>query len=97
MTLKEIQLTIHQSHWSDKIKKNWGMLQAHKVIAGKPEGKRQVGRRGRGWEDNIKINRTKWCEDKEWIHLAQGRVQRQVHVNTVVTAGSMKHWVFFTS
>jgi hypothetical protein len=28
----------------------------HRVLAGKPEGKRQLGRPRRKWEDNIKMN-----------------------------------------
>jgi hypothetical protein len=28
---------------------------AYKVLVGKPEGKRPLGRPGRRWEDNIKI------------------------------------------
>jgi hypothetical protein len=29
----------------------------YRVLEGKPEGKRQLGRPRRGWEDNIKMNR----------------------------------------
>ena len=28
----------------------------HRVLVGKPEGKRPLGRPRRGWEDNIKMN-----------------------------------------
>ena len=28
----------------------------YKVLVGKPEGKRQLGRSGRRWEDNIKMD-----------------------------------------
>ena len=28
----------------------------HRVLVGKPEGKRPLGRPGRRWEDNIKID-----------------------------------------
>jgi len=29
---------------------------AYRVLVGKPEGKRQLGRPGRRWEDNIEID-----------------------------------------
>jgi hypothetical protein len=47
------------------------MKNAHKVLFGKPEGKRSLGRRRHGWEDNIKMNlrETGW-EDVDCIHLA---------------------------
>jgi hypothetical protein len=31
--------------------RNW-----YKILVGKPEGKRPLGRRGRRWEDNIKMD-----------------------------------------
>jgi len=39
---------------------------------GKPEGKRSLGRPGRRWEDNIKMNlREMVCGCMDWIELAQ--------------------------
>ena len=32
----------------------------HKVLVGKPEGKRPLGRQRRRWEDNIKMEHRKW-------------------------------------
>ena len=32
----------------------------HKVLVGKPEGKRPLGRPRRRWEDNIKMDLEKW-------------------------------------
>jgi hypothetical protein len=41
----------------------------------KAEGTRWLGRRRRGWEDNIKMDlRETGLEGAEWIHLAQNRV-----------------------
>ena len=57
----------------------------HKVLAGKPEGKRPLGRpRGR-WKDNIKINLQevgRGCGD--WMELAQDRDGWQALVSTVM-------------
>ena len=41
----------------------------HRVLVGKPEGKRLLGRPRRRWEDNIKMGRG--CGD--WMELAQDR------------------------
>ena len=46
----------------------------HRVLVGKPEGKRPLGRPRRRWEDNIKMDLQEvgWvCED--WMELAQDR------------------------
>jgi hypothetical protein len=57
----------------------------YRVLVGKPEGKRQLGRPKRRWEDNIKMD---LCEigidGANWIHLAQDRAQWRAFVNTVV-------------
>ena len=46
----------------------------HRVLVGKPEGKRPLGRPRRRWEDNIKMDLQEvgmCCED--WMELAQDR------------------------
>jgi hypothetical protein len=47
---------------------------AYKILVGKPEGKRPVGRRRRRREDNIRMDLkgTEW-EFVDWMHLAQDR------------------------
>ena len=46
----------------------------HKVLVGKPEGKRPLGRLRHRWEDNIKMDLQKAeCGDMDWIKLAQDR------------------------
>jgi hypothetical protein len=32
------------------------MRNAYKILVGKPEGKKQLGRPRRGWEDNIRMD-----------------------------------------
>ena len=40
----------------------------YKVLVGKPEGKRPLGRPRRGWEDNIKIDlQVVGCGGKDWM------------------------------
>jgi hypothetical protein len=56
----------------------------YRVLAGKPEGKRPVGRQRRRWVDNIKIDLTeKGWDGMDWIDLAQGRDQWRALVNKV--------------
>jgi len=45
-----------------------------RVLVGKPEGKRPLGRPRRRWEDNIKMDIQEVGRDREdWIKLAQDR------------------------
>ena len=56
----------------------------HRVMVGKPEGKRPLGRPRHKWEDNIKLDLREvggGCGD--WMELAQDREILRAHVNTV--------------
>ena len=57
----------------------------HKVLVGKPEGKRPLGRPRRRWEDNIKMYLQevgRGCGN--WMELAQDRDRWWALVSTVV-------------
>jgi hypothetical protein len=57
----------------------------YRVLIGKPEGKRPLGRSRHRWEDNIKLDlREIGMDEANWIRLAQGRVQWRAFVNTVM-------------
>jgi len=46
----------------------------HRVLVGKPEGKRSLGRPRRRWEDNIKVDLQEvGCGDMDWIEVAHDR------------------------
>ena len=45
----------------------------HRVLVGKPEGKRSLGRPRRRWEDNIKMNLQEVGGGGDWMELAQDR------------------------
>jgi len=46
----------------------------YRVLVGKPEGKRSLGRPRRRWEDNIKMDLQEVrCGVMEWIEVAQDR------------------------
>jgi hypothetical protein len=57
----------------------------YRVLVGRPEGKRPLGRPRRRWENNIKLDlRVIGLDGANWIQLAQDRVQWRAFVNTVM-------------
>jgi hypothetical protein len=57
----------------------------YRVLVGRPEGKRPLGRRRRRWEDNIKTDfREIGIDGANWIWLIRDRAQWRAFVNTVV-------------
>jgi hypothetical protein len=58
---------------------------AYRILVGKPEGKRPLGRPRRRWVDNIRMDLRKiGCDDVDWIDLAQDRDQWRALVSTVM-------------
>jgi hypothetical protein len=56
----------------------------YRVLVGKPEGKRLLGRPRRRWEDNIKMDLQEVEGDRgEWMELAQDRDRWRVLVGKV--------------
>jgi hypothetical protein len=57
----------------------------HRVLVGRPEGERLLGRPRCRWDDNIKLDlREIGIDEANWIWLAQDRVQWWAFVNTVM-------------
>jgi hypothetical protein len=60
-------------------------MNSYRILVGKPEEKRPLGRPRRRWMDNIKIDlREIVWDDVDWIDLAQDRDQWRALVNTVM-------------
>jgi hypothetical protein len=57
----------------------------YRLLVGKPEGKRPLGRPRRRWIDNIKMDLLEigWC-GVDWIGLAQDRYRWRALVNAVM-------------
>ena len=56
----------------------------HRVLVGKPEGKRQLGRPSRRWKDNIKMDLQEVGGGRgDWMELAQDRDRWRALVGTV--------------
>jgi hypothetical protein len=53
----------------------------YRVLVGKPEGKRALGRPRHGWEDNIQ---EVGCDGMDWFELAQDTDRWRVLVNAVM-------------
>jgi hypothetical protein len=54
----------------------------YRVLVGKPEGKKPLGRHRSRWEDNIKLDLQEvGFGDMEWIELAQERDRWREIVN----------------
>jgi hypothetical protein len=57
----------------------------YRVLVGRPECKRPLGRPRRRWEDNIKLGlRDIEIDEANWIQLVQDRVQWWAFVNAVM-------------
>jgi hypothetical protein len=57
---------------------------AYRILVGKPEGKRPLGRPRRRWVDNIKMDLREVWNGRDWINLAQDRDRWRAHVNAVM-------------
>ena len=56
----------------------------HRVLVGKPEGKKPLGRLRRRWEDNIKMDLREVGGGEDCMELAQDRDRWRALVNTVM-------------
>jgi len=57
----------------------------YRVLVGKTEGKRPLGRRRHRWKDNIKMDLQEvGCGRVDWLELAQDRDRWRVLANAVM-------------
>ena len=56
----------------------------HRILVGKPEGKRPLGRPRRRWEDYIKMDIRELGRGGDWMELAHDRDRWRALVNTVM-------------
>ena len=57
----------------------------YRVLVGKPESKRPLGRPRCKWEDNIKMDlREVGCDPRDWISLTEDRDQWRAYVRAVM-------------
>jgi hypothetical protein len=71
--------------WAGHVARMGETRNAYRILAGKPEGKRPLGRLRRRWVDNIKMDlREIGWDGVDWMELAHNRDQWRALVNTVM-------------
>jgi hypothetical protein len=71
--------------WAGHVARMEETRNAYRILVGKPEGKRPLGRPRYRWVDNIQMDlREIGWDGMDWISLAQDRDQLRALVNTVI-------------
>jgi hypothetical protein len=79
------QIKSKRMRWAGHVARRGEGRNVYRVLVGKPEGKRLLGRPRRRWEDGIKMDlREIGWEGVEWIHLAQDRDRWRAVVSAVM-------------
>jgi len=70
--------------WAEHVARMGEGRGVHRVLVGKPEGKRPLGRPRRRWEDDLKMDLREVGVGGDWMELAQDRDRWRALVNTVM-------------
>ncbi|KAJ4442551.1 hypothetical protein ANN_04138 [Periplaneta americana] len=71
--------------WAGHVARMGESRNAYRVLVGRPEGKRPLGRPRRRWEDNIKMDlREVGYDDRDWVNLAQDRDRWRAYVRAAM-------------
>jgi hypothetical protein len=79
------QIKSRRMRWAGHVERMDKERNVYRVLIGKPDGKRPVGRPRRRWEDGIKMDLREiglWSVD--WIQLAQDRDRGRTVVSAVM-------------
>jgi hypothetical protein len=79
------QIKSRRMRWAGHVARMGEGRNVYRVLVGKPEGRRPLGRPRRRWEDGIRMDLEEigWGS-VEWIHLAQDRDRWRAVVNAVM-------------
>jgi hypothetical protein len=87
------QIKSRRMRWAGHVARTGEGRNVYRVLVGKPEGKRPLGRPRRRWEDGIKMDlREIGCGGVEWIQLAQDRDGWRAVVNAVMNLRVLAPW-----
>jgi len=71
--------------WAGHVARMGEKRGVYRVLVGKPEGKRPLGRPRRRWEDNIKMDPPEVrCGSMDWIDVAQDMDRWRALVNVAM-------------
>jgi hypothetical protein len=71
--------------WAGNLACTWDRRGVYRVLVGKPEGKRPLGRPRLRWEDNIETNfQEVGYGGMDWIELSQDKDRWRALVNAVM-------------
>ncbi|KAJ4426503.1 hypothetical protein ANN_27317 [Periplaneta americana] len=71
--------------WAGHVARMGESRNAYRVLVGRPEGKRPLGRPRRRWEDNIKMDlKEVGYDDRDWLNLAQDRDRWRAYVRAAM-------------
>jgi hypothetical protein len=70
--------------WAGHVARMGEKTVANRILVGKPEGRRPLGRPRRRWEDNIKMDLQAVGWGMNWIKLAQDRDRWRAVVNAAM-------------
>ena len=78
---------LRRMRWARHVARMGDGRGVHRVLVGKPEGKRPFGRTGHRWEDNIKMDLQEVGGGGDWMELAQDMGSWRALGNTVMNFG----------
>ncbi|KAJ4443358.1 hypothetical protein ANN_05026 [Periplaneta americana] len=71
--------------WGGHVARMGESRNAYRVLVGRPEGERPLGRPRRRWEDNINMDlREVGYDDRDWINLVQNRDRWRAYVRATM-------------
>ncbi|KAJ4438918.1 hypothetical protein ANN_14872 [Periplaneta americana] len=80
--------------WAGHVARMGESRNAYRVLVGRPEGKRLLGRPRRMWADNIKMDlREVGYDGRDWINLAQDRDQWRAYARAAMNLRPLRHIV----
>ena len=81
--IKDLKLS--RLRWAGHVARIEQSKNAYRILVGKPESERSLGRQRRRWEDNIKMDLMGMgCDPRDWIALAEDRDQWRAYVRAVM-------------